>query len=355
MKFDVVVGNPPYQENDNGIREGGAANASARPLYHHFFNMAKTVANEKVNLVFPARWLSGAGRGLGKFTKEMLEDKHIRSMTVYKKSSKVFPNTEIKGGVLYLTHDKNYQGKAQVQVEDTTGEVSRYESYLNSAGSGVFIPFGELVTIYEKVSAKEDLANNSIQTITSSSRPFGLRTDFFRNQKKYNLPPIAEERESETDIEIIGLERGKRVFRYIPEEYPIPKGEEKVEKWKLLAGKAMGSGHFGESVPQLPVSPPGQICTETFICLGEFETEFEAQSLKKYFHSKFFRTMLGVLKNTQDAPARVYGLVPMQDFTPNSDIDWTKEVSEIDHQLYRKYELSEEEVDFIERKVKEVD
>ncbi|PMC56319.1 hypothetical protein CJ205_08415 [Dolosicoccus paucivorans] len=354
MKFDVVVGNPPYQENDNGIREGGAANASARPLYHHFFNMAKTVANEKVNLVFPARWLSGAGRGLGKFMKEMLEDKHIRSMTVYKKSSTVFPNTEIKGGVLYLTHDKNYQGKAQVQVEDTTGEVSRYESYLNSAGSGVFIPFGELVTIYEKVSAKEDLANNSIQTITSSSRPFGLRTDFFRNQKKYNLPPIAEERESETDIEIIGLERGKRVFRYIPEEYPIPYGLEYVDCWKVLTPYAYGSGNFGERPPQLLVGSPKQIVTETFLVMGLFETDFEAEALKKYFQTKFFRALIGILKTTQHSTT-TYGLIPLQDFTPNSDVDWTKEVSEIDHQLYRKYELSEEEVDFIERKVKEVD
>ena len=351
MKFDIVVGNPPYHENDNGKRDDGTANASASPLYHYFFELAKQISTDKVNLIFPARWLTGAGKGLVNFSREMLNDKHIRSLTVFQKSSLVFPDNEIKGGILYLTYDKKYKGKADITIVDSQKQISRYKSYLNSANSGVFIPYGELISIYEKVANKVDLPSQNIQKITSVLKPYGLRTDFFKDPKKYGLPEIFTERKDKKDIEIIGLDNKKRASRFVPYDYPIPAGIGTIAKWKVFGSYAYGKGEFGESTPELIIGKPYQISTETFLAFGPFDTEFEAIAFKKYFNGKFFRALVGILKITQHSTT-TYGFVPLQNFTQNSDINWTLSISEIDQQLYRKYNLNQKEIDFIENNVK---
>lgn len=355
MKFDIVIGNPPYQENDNGKRDDGAANASASPIYNHFFYLAREVALKKVNLIFPARWLNGAGKGLSDFRRDMLQDQHIRSMSVFKNASMLFPNTDIKGGVLYLTYDKEYIGPADISVIDHDEQRYKFKSYLNSAGSGVFIPYGELVSIFEKVSKVADLKEENIGKITSVRKPYGLATNFFNDPQKFNLPEIYEEKQNKDDIEILGLIEKKRTYRYVPVDYPIPDGRKTIYKWKVFASKAMGSGEFGEKVPSLSIGAPGQIATETFIRIGAFNDEFEVKALRKYYYSKFFRAMLGISKTTHDAPARVYSLIPLQDFTKNSDIDWSLSISKIDQQLYEKYGLDQEEVNFIESKVRSME
>lgn len=352
MKFDIVVGNPPYQENDNGKRDDGAISASATPLYHYFFELAKQMSNEQTCLIFPARWLYGSGKGLGNFTKKMFKDYKVKSLTLFQASNKIFPNTDIKGGVLYMIYDKSYEGIVDVTVVDRQNKTHHYESYLNTSNSGVFIPFEELVTIYEKVSQKSNLSENSFQKIVSSRKPYGLSTNFFKNPSKFNLPPIFEKCVSNDNIEVIGLEGSKRVKKYIDKNYPITNGKDTIYKWKLFAGKAMGSGTFGEKIPDLPIGGPGTIATETFIRIGDFATKYEVENVKKYYYSKFFRALLGIVKTTQDAPARVYKFIPMQDFTEKSDIDWSKSIVEIDKQLYVKYDLSQDEVTFIEENVK---
>lgn len=355
MKFDVVVGNPPYQENDNGKRDNGMANASASPLYHYFFYLAQKIANEKVSLIFPARWLNGAGKGLSRFSQEMLHDKHIRSLVVFKKSALVFPNTEIKGGVLYFTYTKKHTGTAEIKVIDHDNKKYAYTGFLDSTDSGIFIPYGELVTIFQKISNKVDLKKENITQIVSTRKPYGLTTNFFSAPEKLGLPPIYEAKRAIDDLEILGLLKNKRVVRYAPKNYPVPTGQETIHKWKVFAGKAMGVGQFGEKVPSLPIGRPGEIATETFIRLGAFDSEFEAVSLKKYYHTKFFRALLGIAKTTQDASARVYSFVPLQDFTENSDIDWSKSIAEIDRQLYKKYGLEQTEIEFIETKVRSME
>lgn len=354
MKFDIVIGNPPYQENDNGKRENGSANASASPLYHHFFELSKNISNEKVSLIIPARWLNGAGKGLGKFSKEMLNDRHIRSLTVFKNSNTVFSDTEIKGGVLFLTYDKFYSGEADVTVIDSDNTKNSYRGYLNSYGSGVFMPYGELASIYMKVNKKINLSENNVQGITSSLKPFGLRTDFFRDPKKYDLPEILETKEHDSDIEILGLDNMKRVSRFIPDNYPIPSGENLVNKWKVFGPYAYGSGEFGEKSPKLLIGRPNQISTETFLTFGPFNSEYEARAFRKYFDTKFFRTLIGILKTTQHSTT-TYRFIPIQDFSSKSDINWKLSVSEIDLILYKKYNLDAKEVDFIENKVKSMD
>ncbi|MDK9842974.1 Eco57I restriction-modification methylase domain-containing protein [Staphylococcus equorum] len=352
MKFDVVVGNPPYQENDNGKRDDGSINASASPLYHYFFDLAESISNERTCLIFPARWIYGSGKGLGNFSTKMLESKNIKSLTLFQASNKVFPNTDIKGGVLFTVFDKNYEGIADITVYDRDNIKQNFNSYLNTAGSGVFIPFKDMIDIFKKVAKQTDFATNSFQSIVSSRKPYGLSTNFFSNPSKYGLPPVKSERISKDDIEIIGLEGAKRVKKYVDSDYPINTGKETINKWKLFSGKAMGSGIFGEKVPDLPIGGPGTIATETFIRIGVFDSKNEAEAVKKYFYTKFFRSLLGLVKTTQDAPARVYKFVPIQDFTINSDIDWSQSIPEIDQQLYAKYGLSQSETNFIEEKVK---
>lgn len=337
MKFDVVIGNPPYQENDK------SASASAKPLYNKFFELSKKMSNETVSLIFPARWLSGAGKGLQKFTEEMINDKHIKSITVYKNSRKVFPDNDIKGGVMYLTYNKYFEGKTNITVVDKDNTISDYKGYLNSDGCGMFIPYKELLTIFRKVIKSSFI---SMDSLASSRKPYGLPTNFFTNNDE-----LSQQRERNDDIEIIGLIKGKRVKRYINKDFPFKSGKESIFKWKVFSGKAMGSGEYGEKLPDLPIGAPGVVSTETFIKIGDFGTEFEAAAVKKYFYTKFFRSLLGIIKTTQDAPSRVYKFIPIQDFTEKSDINWKKSINEIDEQLFKKYSLSTEEINFIKNKV----
>lgn len=355
MKFDVVVGNPPYQENDNSKRDDGSISASASPLYHHFFELAESVSNERTCLIYPARWIYGSGKGLGKFTSTMLDRKNIKSLTLFQLSNKVFPNTDIKGGVLFTLLDKNYEGPADITVYDRNNVKHHFENFLNTSDLGVFIPYKELINVLKKVAMKTDFSNNSFQSIVSSRKPYGLSTNFFSNPSKYGFPPIMSERNSKEDIEIIGLEKNKRVKKYVNASYPIKVGNESIYKWKVFAGKATGSGYFGEKIPDLPIGNPGTIATETFIRIGCFDTQNEAIAVKKYYYTKFFRALLGIIKTTQDAPSRVYKFVPLQDFTINSDIDWSKSIFEIDNQLFEKYELSENEINFINDNVDEME
>lgn len=344
MKFDVVIGNPPYQENDNGKRKDGTISSSAKPLYNKFFELSKCMTKDKISLIFPARWLSGAGKGLQKFTNEMINDKHIKSLTLYRDARKVFPDNDIKGGVLYLTYDKSYNGKADIEVIDKDGTFNQYDGYLNSDETGIFIPYKELLSIFRKVIREESIY---VDSLSSSRKPYGLPTNFFNNMDS----TLSKVRLHDDDIEIIGLLKGKRVKRYVDKDFSFKTGMDSIHKWKLFAGKAMGSGVYGEKLPDLPIGKPGVVSTETFIKIGDFDTQFQVESVKKYFYTKFFRAMLGIIKTTQDASARVYRFVPVQDFSEHSDIDWNKSINEIDKQLFRKYNLSDNEIKFIENRI----
>lgn len=351
MKFDVVVGNPPYQENDNGKRDDGSANASASPLYDKFFFLSTRLANKYVSLIFPARWTTGAGKGLGNFTRKVLSDKHFKHVTVIQDSAQVFPNTDIKGGVMHFVYDKQEEQPANIRVISGDGKEHRFTDYLDSANTGIFIPFVKLTNVLKKVQRHTSLDSQNIQKIVSVLKPYGLRTDFFKNPSKYQLPDVFAEARAADDFSIFGLEGGKRVCRYVSRDYPLPIRDETIEKWKLFVPYAYGSGTLGEVGATPIVGRPGQLVTETFLRIGSFDTEYEATSLMKYYKTKFFRVLVGILKVTQHSTT-TYGLVPLQNFTPESDIDWTQSISEIDQQLYRKYGLSEEEIAFIEEKVK---
>lgn len=356
MKFDVVIGNPPYQENDNGIRESGVGNASASPLYHLFVDSAISVGSMQ-SLIIPARWITGAGKGLGKFSEKMIRSTNIRYFTYFLSSKDVFPNNDIPGGVCYFIRENNYSGKANIET-NYLSKIEVSKRYFDEHGFGVFIPFNKLTNILVKVKKMADIDSENIQTIVSVRKPYGLSTDYFRNTKKYNLPNVQDSLLKSDDIEVFGLNEGKRASKFIPRNYPIPFGNDTIFKYKVFLPYAYGGGMLGEveSVTMLGkplIGKPGQICTETYLSIGNFEEECQAENLLKYIKTKFFRVLVGVLKSTQHA-TRTFRLVPLQDFTSTSDIDWSQSIADVDKQLYNKYGLTQEEINFIETNVKEM-
>ena len=225
---------------------------------------------------------------------------------------------------------------------------------MDSENIGIFVPFTELLTVLGKVKTKTiDLENNNIQKIVSVRKPYGLSTDFLKNQSKYGLPSVQDSKQKDDDIEVLGLgNKNKRISRWVPANYPLPAGRGAVHCWKVFVPKAYGAGAIGEVIPTPILGTPIQVSTETYLRIGKFKTQEEAEAMLKYLKSKFFRALVGILKTTQDAPNRVYSLVPLQNFTNNSDIDWSQSIAQIDQQLYKKYGLSEKEIAFIEEKVR---
>ena len=318
MKFDVVIGNPPYQEETK--------DTSDKPIYNYFMSEAYKFA-DKVCFITPARFLFNAGKTPKKWNAKMLNDKHLKVAYYEQDSSNVFPNTDIKGGVA-------------ITYRDTQKDFGKI---------GTFTHFEELNSILRKV------VNNSFESIEPivgvqldykfkkefNISQVGLKTNVFNKQKHL----FTDSRVTDTQIAILGLNGRNRIYKYIEEEYFIlPQNH---QKWKVYLPTSNGSGAIGEVL-----STPLIGHTETFVGIGEFDNQEEAENLLKYIKTKFARTMLGTLKITQHNLASTWKNVPLQNFTNNSDIDWSQSIAQIDQQLYKKYGLSEKEIAFIEEKVR---
>lgn len=338
MKFDAIVGNPPYQ-----IMATGDANGSD-PIYHLFIDAACKLG-EKVSFIHPARFLFNAGKTPKDWNEKMLNDEHYKVVQYWANSGDVFPTVDIKGGVAVTYWDKN----------------KTFEKI------GTFVAHEPLRTALEKV-----LAIKGFKSLTDSIYPQN-KYEFSTLYKDYphykniigsdgadkRLRPNAfdkldvfTENQSKGEIPIHGLIKNKRVIRFINSKYI--EASENLDKYKVLVPKANGSGAIGEVLSTPMVGEPMVGYTGSFIGIGAFETQVEAENCMKYIKTKFARAMLGTLKVTQDNPRETWLNVPLQDFTGNSDIDWSKSVSEIDKQLYKKYGLSAEEISFIESKVREM-
>ena len=343
-KFYAVIGNPPYQEefSDEGNK------TYAKPVYNDFMDAAEEVS-ERVELITPARFLFSAGSTPKAWNAKKLADPHFTVLQYEADASKAFPNTDIKGGVA-------------VSLRDSTRLFGPI---------GTYIPYESLRSIYEKVTQSEGF--QSLESIAYSRTAYRL-TDAMHKDNPYAqmrqsnghlydmstniislLPEIFHEEKPDDGheyIRILGLVKMKRIYRYIRRDYVNE--PENLLKWKVLLPKSNGSGALGEVLSTPLIGQPLIGHTETFMSIGSFETEQEAQALLKYAKSKFARVLLGILKTTQDNPPEKWKFIPLQDFTVNSDIDWSKSIPEIDQQLYAKYGLSQEEIDFIESHVKEM-
>lgn len=341
--FTFCVGNAPYQVSDGG------AQASATPVYQHFSEQAKKIASINC-LIQPSRWMTG-GKGLDKYRKTMLSDKSIKLLKDYANSKDVFENVDIKGGVCIYLRDDNYSGPCKCIRINADGESSSSRYLQESEEDDVFIREPILVNIKNKVCNKEFV---SFEGIVSARKPYGLLAETMQNATKYGLPEFCSEKQPD-GYTIWGLINKHRGCKYLPKDYPFPKVHENINKYKVFVAEAYGCGEIGEEMSTPILSTPNVVCTETFLQIGGYDTQNEAENLLKYIKTKFLRVMVGIRKQTQHTTQKVYRYVPLQDFTENSDIDWSKPIAEIDQQLYKKYNLSDEEINFIETHVKEME
>lgn len=332
MKFDVIIGNPPYQLSDGG------AQASARPLYHLFVQQAKKLNPRYLTMIIPARWYTG-GKGLDVFRDEMINDKRISVLHDYVDASECFNGVEIKGGVCYFLWDKQYFGECEI-YKHSGNEIEMSRRFLVEKGESIFIRENQLISIMRKVWANNNIEIDSFENIVSSMKPYGLRGDFFKNPSKYGLPKIKTV-ESDGDLRILGLDGLKRVYRYISEDYPLPKND-LLYDYKIFIPRNVGSGEFGDFTPITVLASPKDLCTETFVQVGPFKSFDELYNVDSYIHTKFFRALISIRKQDQGASKAVYHFVPLQDFSK----PWT------DEELYVKYGLTEEEIAFIESMIK---
>ena len=319
MKFDVIIGNPPYQLSDGG------AQASAIPIYQHFIEQAKKLNPRYLSMIIPARWYGG-GRGLDDFREEMISDKHITELHDYLNASDCFGNgVEIKGGVCFFLRDRDNEGKCKVFTHNGNKVIEQEPRYLKEDGSDVFIRNAEGVSIYHKVKA---LNEETIETLVSSQKPFGLRT--FAHGKEKPFPGSVEM-----------YERGG--IGYIsPAE--IEKNIQWVNKPKVFLSRAYNAGDvYPHQIIGKPIlGKPGTCCTETYMVLGPLSSVKEAENFISYIKTKFFRCLVMLKKTSQMLSQGVYSFVPIQDFTK----PWT------DEELYAKYGFSDEEISFIDAMIR---
>ena len=343
MKFDFIIGNPPYQDEALGD------NATyAPPIYHLFLEESYKIA-DKVELIHPARFLFNAGSTPKEWNKKMLSNEHLKVLYYEQDSSKVFSNTDIKGGVAITFHDntKNF-GAIEVftAFEELNSLMKKVYYHYN------FKSFSKIVftrTAYRLTEKMHRDYPNALSQL-SNGHPYDMSTNIFERlpQIFFNTMP----NDGHDYIQIIGREDNKRVYKFIRRDYV--NSVDNLDKYKIFVPKANGSGALGEVLTTPVIGQPVIGHTESFISIGCFETNTEAAACYKYICSKFARCLLGILKVTQDNPPEKWKYVPLQDFTEHSDIDWTKSVAEIDKQLYAKYGLDETEINFIETHVKEM-
>lgn len=326
MKFNAVVGNPPYQKMDGG------AGASAVPIYNHFVNEAKDLTQGYISMIMPSRWMTG-GRGLDDFRQSMISDRRISRLFDFYNANECFDNVEIKGGICYFLWDKNHDGPCHIYTKSHNGYEQESQRLLKDGDENIFIRDSKLIQIKNKVAK---LGEESFETIVSSMKPYGIRGDFFKNPAKYGLPPI-KSKKSEGDITIIGLdERLRRTRRYVKSDYPLP-NRELLEDIKLFAPRNYGTGRMGDLPSNLEYAMPFEACTETFVQIGPFNSIDEAKNCEAYMRTKLFTVLVGIRKQDQGAGKSVYHYAPLQDFS----IRWTDEM------LYQKYGISKEEQDYI--------
>lgn len=319
MKFDVIIGNPPYQLSDGG------AQASATPIYNRFVEQAKKLNPRYMTMIIPARWYAG-GKGLDTFRAAMVMDRRIRVLHDFINASDCFGNgVEIKGGICFFLWDRDHVGKCKVFTHTGDKTVEQNERYLQEDGNDVFIRYAEGVSILGKVQSANE---KTMDEMVSSQKPFGLRTYVHGEQKRFA-----------GSIKL--YERGGTGYVNRGE---ITKNENWIDQPKVFISAAYNAG---DSIPHQIIGKPiageaGSACTETYIVVGPFNAPFEVNNAISYIQTKFFRFLVMLRKSSQHAASSVYAFVPQQDFSK----PWT------DTELYKKYGLTDDEIAFIESMIK---
>lgn len=328
MKFDVIIGNPPYQLSD-----GGNA-ASAMPIYQKFVEQAQKLNPRYLTMIIPSRWFTG-GRGLDNFRDIMLHDNRLRVLNDFPNAADVFPGVEIKGGVCFFLWDRDNKGNCQINTYQNN-VVHTSERPLLEPGMNTFIRYYEQISILKKVQAFQEQA---FSEIVSANDPFGFdvreQGSYRRVRAPYELKPFPN------CVTYYYNGWRKDGVGYVGQSY-IRKGLDLVDAIKIFVPRVWGSGS-PETDWVNPFVVGGNSCsTETYLTVGPFSSKEIAENALSYMQTKFFHFFVALIKNTQQAMQKVYSLVPIQDFSKS----WT------DEELYDKYNLSDEEINFIESIIK---
>lgn len=322
MKFDVIVGNPPYQVKDG---EGGGG-SSSKPLYHLFIEEALKLNPQYLSMIIPARWYSG-GKGLDTFRKTMLNDKRISHLYDFSNPSDCFPGVKIEGGVCYFLLNNSYSGECEI-FEQTKDKVSYSKRDLNQFDD-VFVRYNNAIPILNKILSR-NLKN--IKDNVMSRKPFGLSSNF----TNYNKKPTEDK---QCKIFTINGEG------YIDKKI-IENGKSYIDKHKVLVGKAYGyNGNFPHQISNIPFySPPNSVCTETYLIIGMFDSKQECDNFISYYKTKLFRFLLLLRKPTQNISKDCFSFIPQLDMKKS----WS------DKELYKEFDLTQDDIDFIESMIKPI-
>ncbi len=342
MKFDFVIGNPPYQDESVG------KNSKAPSVYNYFLEEAYKISNI-VEMIHPARFLFDAGDTPKNWNKKMLTDSHLKVLYYEPSSSEIFINTNIKGGIAITLHNtfKDYGAIITFAREPIMNNI------LHKVFSIDFISFSSIVfsPVAYKFTNKMHIENPTLKEKLSKGNEYEVKTNVFETISDVFYDEIPDD--NLNYITILGRKNNERVYKYIRQDYIT--NNTNLYNYKVVVPEANGTGAFGEIISDPNVVDPNVGLTQTFISIGSFNKKSHAEAVLTYIKTKFCRALLGTLKVTQHTSISVWRNVPLQDFTSSSDINWSTSIGDIDKQLYKKYNLSDEEINFIETKVKEME
>lgn len=317
MKFDVIIGNPPYQLSDGGFGR------SASPIYQKFVHQAKKLEPRYLTMIIPSRWFGG-GKGLDDFRKEMLKDNRIRKIVDFEDSTEIFPGVDVAGGICYFLWDRDSKGLCEI-TNTYKGTDFVIERKLDEFD--IFIRQSQAVSIVRKVMSKKEKKMNEQ---VSAYKPFGLRT-FVKPQ-------------STGDI-VLFWQKGTGPYK----RKDITIGVDMIDKWKVISSRS-GHEHAGNPgidgmrrvISKTAILPPGTICTETYLVIGCFSTEEEAKNLLAYMKTRFFRFLMSIMMYSHGITKDTYSFIPILDM----------KFKITDAELYKRYELSEQEIEYIESRIR---